>query len=443
MTISLVPADERIRRFDCTGGETLFPVTYPFFAAADLLVLRERAAATTTLTLDVDYAVAGAGEPSGGAVTLAAPAEAGDRIVIASAQPVARTAEWQDGAALTARALNAEFARWWIALQDQARDAARSLRLPVADGGLSLELPPATERANRMLGFDAAGEAVVIVPNAGNLALTPFGEAWIAAADAAAGRALLGAPAASEVTSLATDVAGRVLKAGDTLSGALLFPSGSAAAPSMTFAGDPDTGIWRAAADNLQVTVGGESVFRVAPSFVQTTKRLALPADAENALDAVPKQQLDAAVAASRRVVVLHDSALAASAGSMNFTIPDENALLRVIWINVSQTSVAAGLKLRWDLAFDAIPTWVAGPIQLEAATTGELWRGWWEIQNLLYGRKQSATANSWETGAGSQHAAVAVPNSTNRVRSVRLVALGATAIAAGARVIIVQERLA
>ncbi|MFN6954962.1 MAG: hypothetical protein ACK4PG_09215, partial [Acetobacteraceae bacterium] len=114
MAISLIPQDSRQRRFACTGGETVLPVTFAFFAAADLAVLRNRAGVTTALTLGLDYSVSGAGSPSGGSVTLTVPAEAGDLVIILSAQPDARTSDWTDGQALTAAALNAEFARKWI-----------------------------------------------------------------------------------------------------------------------------------------------------------------------------------------------------------------------------------------------------------------------------------------------------------------------------------------
>lgn len=161
MTISLVPEDTRLRQFACAGGETSFPVTFPFFAAADLAVLRLRGGVTTELILGVEYEVAGAGDPAGGTVTLALPAQAGDMLVVLGAQPVSRLSQWTDGQALTAAALNGEFARWWIALQQLRRDLDRTLRLPPTDlSGLG-ELPPEAERADRLLGFDASGRPIV------------------------------------------------------------------------------------------------------------------------------------------------------------------------------------------------------------------------------------------------------------------------------------------
>jgi hypothetical protein len=162
MAISLISQDSRQRRFACTGGETVLPVTFPFFAAADLAVLRNRAGVTVTLTLGPDYSVSGAGNPAGGSVTLAVPAEAGDLVVILSAQPDARTSDWTDGQALTAAALNAEFARKWIGVQQLRRDIDRAVRLPAIDPPGGLELPDAATRAGRFLGFDGSGAAVAM-----------------------------------------------------------------------------------------------------------------------------------------------------------------------------------------------------------------------------------------------------------------------------------------
>jgi len=162
MTISLVPEDSRLRRFTCVGGETVFAVTFPVFAAGDVQVLRLRAGVTVTLTNPGDYTLSGVGHPSGFTVTLTAPALAGDLIVVVSAQPVARTAEWTDGQALRAQALNAEFARWWIALQQIQRDVTRTVRLSLTDPSTGLELPAADVRAGKFLGFDGTGAAVAM-----------------------------------------------------------------------------------------------------------------------------------------------------------------------------------------------------------------------------------------------------------------------------------------
>lgn len=54
-----------------------------------------------------------------------------------------------------------------------------------------------------------------------------------------------------------------VLKAGDTMTGALLLPAGSAATPSLSFSGDTNTGIFSGTADTLKFATAGAEVARI------------------------------------------------------------------------------------------------------------------------------------------------------------------------------------
>lgn len=76
--------------------------------------------------------------------------------------------------------------------------------------------------------------------------------------------------AQSEVINLVADlatitaaIAGKVAKAGDTMTGVLLQPAGSAAAPALAASGDTDTGIFYAAANILALATGGVERLRV------------------------------------------------------------------------------------------------------------------------------------------------------------------------------------
>lgn len=50
-----------------------------------------------------------------------------------------------------------------------------------------------------------------------------------------------------------------VAKSGDTMTGAIQMPDGSAGAPSITFSGDTNTGIYRSGIDTLNFATGGTS----------------------------------------------------------------------------------------------------------------------------------------------------------------------------------------
>jgi hypothetical protein len=160
MTIDAgIPANDRRERFIASGGQTLFPFDFPVFDATDLRVTRLRGTAQDVLALGADYAVTGAGQDGGGSITLTTGAVAGDIVVIESAMPIGRAAQFVNGGPLAATALETEFNRGIIALQQAARDQGRTVRLPVTDAG-DLVLPPASDRAGRVQGFSGDGLAV-------------------------------------------------------------------------------------------------------------------------------------------------------------------------------------------------------------------------------------------------------------------------------------------
>jgi hypothetical protein len=163
MTIDVIPVNDRIERFTASSGQTVFSFDFPVYEPSDLDVRRFRAGVETPLVNGGDYTVAGAGTQAGGTITLAVPALLGDLIVIRSAQPVARATDFADGGDLPAAALDEEFNRLFVALQQLQGQLAQALRLPPSDPTTAAELATALSRANSVLGFDASG-AVELVP---------------------------------------------------------------------------------------------------------------------------------------------------------------------------------------------------------------------------------------------------------------------------------------
>jgi hypothetical protein len=152
-----LPANTRRDRYVANQGQTVFPYTFRIFAAADLVVERLRNNTTTTLQLTVDYTVSGVGNNTGGNVTLTQGAEAGDIIAIVSNQPNQRSTDFTESGDFRAAALNAEFDRIWIAVQQVSQDVSRQITRPLSDPTASYVLPPAGVRANKYLAFAADG----------------------------------------------------------------------------------------------------------------------------------------------------------------------------------------------------------------------------------------------------------------------------------------------
>jgi hypothetical protein len=279
MTLSIIPQDTRSRRFLCVGGETVFSITFPFFAAADIAVRRQRAGATSLLVEGVDYTVAGAGNPAGGSVTLLAAALAGDLIVVVSEQPEGRTSGWTDGQALTATALNAEFARKWIALQQLRRDINRGLRLPIVDPEGGLELPDAGARASKFMAFNGSGEVIAAEGSIGGVPVSPFIATLLDDADAAEARDTLGATPIGAALFTAADAAAVRTQAGATATGSALITAADAAAV-RTQAGATATG-------SALITAADAAAVRTQAGATTTGSALITAEDAQAARTAI------------------------------------------------------------------------------------------------------------------------------------------------------------
>jgi hypothetical protein len=152
-----LPANTRRDRYVANQGQTVFPYTFRIFAASDLVVERLRGTTTTTLQLNVDYTVSGVGNNTGGNVTLTQGAEQDDIIAIVSNQPNQRSTDFTESGDFRAAALNAEFDRIWIGIQQLAQNVSRQITRPLSDPTASYVLPPAAVRANKYLAFAADG----------------------------------------------------------------------------------------------------------------------------------------------------------------------------------------------------------------------------------------------------------------------------------------------
>lgn len=145
------------------GASTTFPVDFEFFEYGDLLVIERSAAGVETIkTLDVDYTVAGGSGETGEVIANVAPPPGVSWTVVRRSARTQTTA-FVDADALPARSLEGGFDRAVMIAQEADARAGRALRLPDTDGPLETTLPPAPQRAGRMLGFDADGNVHAVV----------------------------------------------------------------------------------------------------------------------------------------------------------------------------------------------------------------------------------------------------------------------------------------
>lgn len=168
MTISAVSAP----RVVYTGAGTLGPfsvakggVAITFSDNSHIQVTRfssSTAQSGTVLVEDTDYTLTGG--PDAGIVTLISPAQAvlasTDRLLIERIQPKSQALDLSSGGNFSSSAIEARHDREVEMIAESWDRASRSLEVHFLDGSMKM-LPPKSELANNVLGFDANGDPTV------------------------------------------------------------------------------------------------------------------------------------------------------------------------------------------------------------------------------------------------------------------------------------------
>lgn len=154
----IIPDSDPYASFVAAGRQTAFPVPFPFFAAADVLVFVNGQQATS------GYAVTGTAVDGGfstGTVTFSTAPGAGARVTVTRETPIRRTSDIPyPSATLDIETLNIKIDRLVAMAQDAERRTGQALRMPDSDASLAI-LPDVTQRANKLVGFDGSGQPTV------------------------------------------------------------------------------------------------------------------------------------------------------------------------------------------------------------------------------------------------------------------------------------------
>jgi|694.fasta_scaffold01828_2 hypothetical protein len=150
-----------------TSG-TALPVTFKVFASADLNVVRLNTSTgvETSLVLGSDYTVALNGNQNtnpGGTVNLTVAASATSTVTITSDIANLQPTDLTNQGGFYPEVITDSLDRATIQIQQMSEDVGRSLKGPISDGNLNMELPTAAQRANSFLAFDANGVPTAVV----------------------------------------------------------------------------------------------------------------------------------------------------------------------------------------------------------------------------------------------------------------------------------------
>lgn len=158
MTINIADNSPRISYSVASGvTQTSFAVPFEFFSNTDLQVYVDG----VLMTLGSDYTTTGGSGATGSISMSVTGASGGSTVVITRSVPIERTSDFPTSGPFQITALNTELDRL-IAIAADIEDAAsRGVKLSDFDTSVSLTLPLASVRANKVLAFDATGEMQV------------------------------------------------------------------------------------------------------------------------------------------------------------------------------------------------------------------------------------------------------------------------------------------
>ena len=147
------------------GSTTTFAYNFKIFADTDLVVIiRSSTGTETTKTLTTHYTVSGAGDASGGSITFTSgniPAS-GETVVIRRNVPQTQAIDYIANDPFPAETNEEGLDRATMIAQQISEEADRSIKLSRTNTMASTEFTVgATDRANKILAFDASGEISV------------------------------------------------------------------------------------------------------------------------------------------------------------------------------------------------------------------------------------------------------------------------------------------
>jgi hypothetical protein len=164
MTLPSTP--RRAGPFNGNGSATSFAFTFRVFAEEDIrVVLADTDGVESELVLDSDYSVALNGDQEdnpGGSVTYpisGSPLATGEALTLAGALEYDQPADVPDGGNFSPTAIENEFDRIVMQIQQLAEENERGIRLALSSVGVSTELP--LPQANQVIAWNTAGTALV------------------------------------------------------------------------------------------------------------------------------------------------------------------------------------------------------------------------------------------------------------------------------------------
>lgn len=143
------------------GSTVLFAVPFYFLENGHLrVVLRSSAGVETIQIITTNYTVTGAGNPSGGSITMTLAPASGETLVIVRNVPVTQETDYQANDPFPAESHERALDKLTMIAQQSTDIGNRAVKIPETETSNTL-LPVSGTRATKMMGFDAAGGVTI------------------------------------------------------------------------------------------------------------------------------------------------------------------------------------------------------------------------------------------------------------------------------------------
>jgi hypothetical protein len=152
-TLSSVPEQTPYIQYVATAGQTVFPYPFVITQDSDLAVLYNG----TLLSTDQGYTLSGQGNSTGGNVTFATGASAGDIVTLYRDIPIERLTQIGQNSGFSSTAFNAEFNNLYLIAQQLQEATNLCLQVPNTNIGPPVTTLTPANYANKLLGFDSNG----------------------------------------------------------------------------------------------------------------------------------------------------------------------------------------------------------------------------------------------------------------------------------------------
>lgn len=190
---------------------TSFPFAFKTLSASDLRIVKNTGGVESTLVLNSDYSVSLNADQEvspGGAITYpisGSPLASPDTLTILSALDITQTADITNLSAYYPQVVEDALDRSVMLIGQLDEVVDRAAVMPTSVTGFDPTMPVPV--ASALLGFNSTGTGFAYVVSAGSLTVSSFGNSLMNAANATAGRAVLGATAVGDAVFIAANAA--------------------------------------------------------------------------------------------------------------------------------------------------------------------------------------------------------------------------------------------